>query len=533
MTNNIPLPPFNDAFFNGMALHGMKKSGKQSKLGFSCLIDDFCNNEFNTKYDQFPNIKRNRGDCQAILIAASKYKTNFLTSLNTPFYLRQEKYIGVWLSVNNISLDKKHKKYIQYEINNWDYKAKKSITFDFRIRDFIREQRKILNDPKDVNEEWLRKNPSFVLSYYFHINTYYSQHERGNRFRLAPLCKIKCHFLTIDNTIMREMLHNVIQKSKCVFPDWIRRQVKEKDIDLRLWKTVFNYDGLRRQMTFSNRVDTDGTKINFHFQITNKKKGKKTKRKIQKAKKNQRIISIDPGRVNIITAYDEEKNRYYTLTRKYYYRACGMKSIVIKNNHRNLQMKGILETMSKTPTKSINDSDWYRYQQLIVRYYDQLWDTNTTEDKRRENFRVRRLKEKCLDRFVNRFQEKGESRPTLVYGAATINPSGKGELSVPIRYIYNKCSQRYNTIRVDERNTTLMHFKCRETTMGVRRGQENVRGLRWCSFCRELVSRDRNACKNIRAVYGCKKRPSYLSETQDKKKEYFELKVKSDTTPIT
>jgi transposase len=254
---------------------------------------------------------------------------------------------------------------------------------------------------------------------------------------------------------------------------------------------------------------------------------------IKKEKKNTRIISIDPGRVNIITAYDQDKNRYYTLTRKYYYRACGMKSIVIKNNHRNLKIKGILEAISKTPTRSIDDGDWYRYQQLILRYYDQLWTTNTTEEKRRENFRVKRLKEKCLDRFLNGLQEKGESKPTLVYGAATINPTGKGELSVPIKYIYNKCSQRYNTIKVDERNTTLMHFKCREATIGVIQGRENVRGLRWCPTCRELVSRDRNACKNIRRLYGCVERPKYLSETQEKKRDCFELRVKAGTTPIT
>ena len=130
-----------------MALHGMKKSSKQSKMDFSGLIDDFCNNEFNTDYNQFPVIKRNKGDCQAILIASSKYKTNFLTSLNTPFFLRQEKYIGIWLLVNNISLDKKHKRYIQYEINKWDYKEKKNIKIDPCIKDFIIEQRNILNNP--------------------------------------------------------------------------------------------------------------------------------------------------------------------------------------------------------------------------------------------------------------------------------------------------------------------------------------------------------------------------------------------------
>jgi hypothetical protein len=68
----------------------------------------------------------------------------------------------------------------------------------------------------------------------------------------------------------------------------------------------------------------------------------------------------------------------------------------------NLQIKGILEALSKTP--SINNG----YQQLIVRHYDKLWRINISEEKQRENLIVFRLKQKCLDRFVNQFQEKGE-----------------------------------------------------------------------------------------------------------------------------
>jgi len=529
INNNLKLPIFNDAFFNGLALYGLKKSSKQSKLDFSSLINDFCYNEFNAEHQQFPIITRNKGDCQAIKIASSKYKTNFLTSLCYPFYLRQKKFISTWCFINNINIEER--KYIQYEINGWKYKNK--IEFESKIKEFIIEQRNLLGNPKDVRDEWLKNNPSVVLLYYHNILKYYSLKERGNKFRLAPLCKIKCHFLTIDNTILKEILNNVINKSKDIgFPDWLIQKVKNKDMCLQVWKAIFNYDGLRKQMTFSNRVETDGTKINFHFQITVKKKNKKIKRRKLKYDKNTRIISIDPGRVNIITAYDKEKERYYTLTRKYYYRACGMRSLVKKNNERNLTIKGVLESMSSRPSKSINDMDWYLNQQILKRHYDKLWALNTTEEKRRENFKVKRLKEKCLDRFLNQFQEKGESRPTLIYGAATINPTGKGELTVPIKYIYEKCKQRYNTIKVDEKNTTLMHFKCQNQTLEVRTTQNSIRGLRWCPTCRELVSRDRNACKNIRLL-NVSPRPNYLSETIKREKKYFLLKVKIDTTPIT
>jgi hypothetical protein len=196
-------------------------------------------------------------------------------------------------------------------------------------------------------------------------------------------------------------------------------------------------------------------------------------------------------------------------------------------------MKGILESMSKTTTKSIKDVHWYNYQQLIIRNYDNLWSLYATEKRKKDSFTTKRLKEKCLDRFFNQFQKKGEEKPIIAYGAANINPIGKGELSVPVKYVYNKCIQKYKTMKMDERNTTLMHYKCQKPTICVENDKGNIRGLRWCSFCRELVSRDQNTCKNIALIYESTKRPNYLSETFKREKKIFFLKGKSGTPIIT
>jgi hypothetical protein len=49
-------------------------------------------------------------------------------------------------------------------------------------------------------------------------------------------------------------------------------------------------------------------------------------------------------------------------------------------------------------------------------------------------------------------------------------------------------------------------------TTSVKRGREvkDTRGSRWCPTCSELVSRDRNACKNIFRVYETEERPRFL-----------------------
>lgn len=544
MTHKKPLPVFNDALFNGLALYGLKKSNKHSKSSFASLIEDFCCNTFSP--DQYPKIQRQRGDCQAILMSAQRYKTNFLNSMFVPFYNRQKSFITVWLNVNGFTLDGSQKHNIQRKINGWNKENKKEDSLPSKIKDFIKEQRMLLKEPKTINDEWLKNNTSIVLSYYFYIIKYYTDNERGKKFRLAPLCRIKSHFLTVDNTVLRELIWNVVQKVEqegLSIPEWLKEKVKKKEMTLEVWKAIFNYEGLRRRMTFSNRIETDGTKICFHFQVSGKRRKKKGRRKTsnkqQNKNKKKRIISIDPGRVNLITAYDAENGKYYKLTRKYNYRACGMKAVVKKNNERNLRLKEIYESMSQHPTKSIKDSDWYHYQKVIISHYDTLWEHHATEEVRREDFRVKRLKEKCLDRFLNQFRVKGESDPLLIYGAAKINPTGKGELSVPVKYMYNKCTYRYQTIKYDERNTTLMHRKCKEKTLAVKKGQRNIGGLRWCSTCRELVSRDRNACENINHGWNVenkegKERPRYLSETFKREKvKFFLLGVKSVTPTIT
>jgi hypothetical protein len=105
---------------------------------------------------------------------------------------------------------------------------------------------------------------------------------------------------------VREILVNVRQEAsrqKIFFPDWIGDRIDRKkkdktksheynDMDLSIWKGIFDYDGLRRRRTFSSRIDTDGTKVCFHFR--EKKKAKNTKQKKKRYTRPRRVVAIDP-----------------------------------------------------------------------------------------------------------------------------------------------------------------------------------------------------------------------------------------------
>lgn len=509
--NNLPLPSLETSLFTGLALHGMRHSKQQPKEEYRALIEDFCSNEFDVTNNMFPKIQRNRGDMQAITIACKRYETNFKNSLFVPFFRRQKSYIQTWMRIEGIQGI--HAWSIQNYINGSTTRGLRRLPC--RIQDFIREERKLL--PNKVTEKSLKKNYHSVISYYYHILQYYHATEEGKKFRLAPLCQIKCHFLTIDNTVLREILINVRSKTKQEedFPSNLSHAIDEKNMHDDVWKTIFNYDGLRRRRRFNHQVDTNGDKVCFHFQVTKKQyhRGKRRSRS-----QERRVISIDPGRANLITAYDEVEEKYHRLTRRQYYKSSGMLKRIKCVTHRNLQMKGVYEAMSKTPTRSAEDKDWYNYQMILTRHYDLLWAFKTKKVWKKEEMRVSCLKQKCLDRFFNGLKKKGEKKSDLViaYGAACIQATGKGELSVPVKYVYKKCCERYKTEKEDERYSTKMHHKCRGTTVAVRVRSRMARGLRWCPTCRELVSRDNNACKNIMESYKATERPKYLCDTYER-----------------
>ena len=315
--------------------------------------------------------------------------------------------------------------------------------------------------------------------------------------------------------MLRELLRNVREKSNGNVPDVITNALdKGGDITDEVWQSVFDYSGLRRRRRFGHQVETDGVSVCFHFNWTKKHQKQSLKRRKTKQQRTSGpVISVDPGRCNIITAHNSKTGTYYCLTRQTYYRNSGMNIRTKKVQRRLTALQPVYTAMSKAPTKSISEFDWYQYQQIITRNYDKLWSYHTSLASRRDALRVHCLKERCLDRFFNKFAEKG--KPTVAYGAVSLNPTGKGELSVPVKYVYKKCCEKFNTVKVNEDYTTKMHHKCEQQTVSVlvRESRHTIRGLRWCPTCRELVSRDKNATRNIEKVFNSDERPPYLCRT--------------------
>jgi hypothetical protein len=163
LRENRPLPSFSDAFFTGAALSGLKKNKKGSKEGFNQDLDDYVANEF---WD-FPVIERQRGDCQAIVIAAQRYRTNFLNALKVPFFQRQKAFVYLWCELQGVPEDSW--KDVLFAINGWlKKKTLASLDLPAAVLSFIREQRLMLGEPSNVSNTSLPTTEQ-LLRYYYHI----------------------------------------------------------------------------------------------------------------------------------------------------------------------------------------------------------------------------------------------------------------------------------------------------------------------------------------------------------------------------
>ena len=219
---------------------------------------------------------------------------------------------------------------------------------------------------------------------------------------------------------------------------------------------------------------------------------------------------MDPGRVHLICAYDTVYDKYYQFSRKQYYQESGMTSRFQRKQKRMLAVRHIHQQLSLYPVRSISVRDWHLHQQTITNHYDELWRVHTAIADRRDDFRVHSLKQSTINQFLSKFIVKGD-KPIIAYGAASMNPTGKGELSVPVKHIFKTVEQRFVTYKENEEYSTKMHFKCQSCTQSVSAHDGcKVRGLRWCPTCRELIHRDKNACRNIALSFQSDDRPKYL-----------------------
>ena len=464
-------------------------------------------------FSDHPAIVRTVGDWVPLNYTANLYTTVFDNNLWMHFESRLKNYIRDWVEVNQI--DQGLLKVIEARITG---RPNSRITvLPESVWAFINEERLQLGNPEVLYPQSTRSD--VLLRYMFRILEYKRVHNRPCGFSIAPIHKVRRHHIVIDTTVLYSMLSEVFNRLGEKSPEWIhevalleKTQAIHQYRDL-MWTNLVDYSGLSRY-EFTHRVVTDGVQATFVFQGPKSQSDEKLDLAsiLQRVDSQQilRVIAIDPGRTNLITAYDPLCGRFYTFSRRSYY--SGISNNLERIRRWERQLQDVNEALSMFSLRSTDLDVCRGYRRVYFEVYNRLWSARIQRKRSKESFRVFSVKQSILDRFFMSFMKGGLPKPIIAYGTAQMRAGGRGELSVPVKRVYNVCKRFYSTFQVNEHLTTQCHSECGSRMHPVKKEQAEkpVRGLKYCPVCHQFVNRDRDACKSIYHAATFETRPFYL-----------------------
>lgn len=458
---------------------------------------------------------RHLGDRNIYSSAAIKLSTNIKNHLRVNFDRTLKKYL-----YDGSGLAKEEVLNVLIDILGFKTRKKNEVKKERvpEIEKQINTIRQILGleKGKTVNKLWLKRDDSLPRILRLFILTNKTLEDKNQKLiNILPISRIKGHFITIDTSSMMGILQEleIIKDSKSVLQD-------------ELWNSIINTNHVKgKNKKFTGTIDTDGVVVNIHFQRP--KVIKETSNK-ETDFQNKRIIGVDPGRTNIFTMAEIDKDnmtiRKYKLTRNQYYSESGMIKARKNTQKWNLRVRKDLEKMSQHSPKSTNLFKFLQYISIMTKVQGRLWKEYLKKRWRRQRFRLYGGKKRVFAKFLNIL---GPSHDVvLAFGSAKFAPGGKGEVSVPTTRAFKECSSRFDIEVVDEFRTSKINYKDDQILdlVAIKSIKDakisQIRGLLWChsmdntsQSTGKFVDRDINAALNIRrCIYN---RPLALSRTKE------------------
>ncbi len=199
---------------------------------------------------------------------------------------------------------------------------------------------------------------------------------------------------------------------------------------------------------------------------------------------------------------------YRRLTRRMYYSEGKVDSSQKKTYPWNMNSKELFEEKSFNHFKTLNEDSFIQSIQFYSNNYGSLWNTLAITRKRsRLSFRIHRFKRRLFDKFLESLKPRDvltgqyiHNRHIMLYGAGTFGSGGKGERSVPLKYVKKQCGYYFETHEANEFRTSQICPDCgrcrlhdvEKSTHGEM--PQKIRGLKWCPFggCRHNPLKNRD-----------------------------------------
>lgn len=455
---------------------------------------------------------------------AKTYLTNLKTQIVTNLEARVRVFTRQYAQVVPGGLSDNERRAMLYQLMGWALPPGLSPVSE-DVQAVINEHRRILNadtPTTNLNEWWAKQHREDILRYYIHLNRFRAAHNM-KLFDIAPVCRIKAHFITIDT----DVLYGIMKDAHLVSSACTKSAFQL--LGSAHWQSFFEYDSLRaRDQKFTGTIETDGVAACVHF-LRPKRQPREQKLCTQKTGSgkdvtitnllavddSKRYVAVDGGRCNIMTMVekvpDDEtggtKYVQWVLTREQYYKESGLKDAqrLSEDWQRRPAVKEALAALANASTKGVDLAAHEAHIETYGQHYHTLWLEYLHPRWAQQRMRLFGGKKRVFAEFFNSVQARDPSREVVVgYGSAKFAPGGKGEVSVPVCRAYKECCYRFWTLVVDEFRTTMVHHEDDSILKLVRRKDNNKksRDLLWCESTSperksKFVSRDFNAAINI------------------------------------
>ena len=485
---------------------------RQLMLGTDCSENpDPLVTDYHQRYPQLsPSNERHLGDRNLYSSAAIRYLTNLKNALRVEAEKRVFTFVKRFKQWNFLS--DVEARVMRSMLLGWQVRSIPKGFFPMKkvVYETITEHRRVLGlgEGEAFGKGWLRLDGNLpsLLRYNILLNRIYEAND-AKLFNIVPVCHIKSHYITIDNSVLYGILKE-LGMIDCNDKEFAKNALAH-------WMTLFKISQLRgKDCEFAFSIDTDGVSMCMHFErpkneLDNDNGNKEEFKGVFDPGPLDLVVGCDPGRINIFymaTILPNGEIKTFVLTKWQYYHDSGVFAARKHTEHWNKGVKSSLDALSLVSSKGVN---FVRHQAYLNTYFlhrDRLWDEYTRPRWARQRLSLYGGKKRVFAIFFNKVnKELNEAFPNcnivIAFGAAKFAPGGKGELSVPTSRAYKECASRFRILvtcefrssKVDYRNNSTLQKVAVKTSP-----KYALRGVLWNVRMQEFVSRDLNAALNIR-----------------------------------
>lgn len=398
-----------------------------------------------------------------------------------------------------------------------------------------------LSTSENVTDSWILENPGPVLRLYHHIQRMCEEKQKEAKekkqkgakgFSMLPIFKMKSHFITIDATLLRDLLVHAGLLNKNADGSTF------KNLENDHFRSVFK---VRGSWDLGNEVKADGFSLRVNVWCnaweTPQRQRKHAFGQLEiESPSTENLLpgdyhdyfSNDPGQANQAFVHHTIDHKVVRKARLTYKQFCAESHHSTNLKKQKRWLREIQDEYTELSTKPVRTSDVEIFKDHLaikLPMYERLWKHSMHPRVARARWDYQIHSRSCIDRFWSGLAYNHPAgmplhqRPLLKYGSANWGTGG-----APNKRMLASAKKYFRVVLVPEFNTTACCADCGTRLKAVKqayigpleegkkRYPRTIRGLKHCSsnVCRSnpLKSRDGNAATNI--GYAFPDRPGYL-----------------------